>query len=125
MTNNSTRALFWAPRILAILFALFISMFALDVFDETEGFLQTLGALAMHLIPTYLIVLFIVLAWRWELIGTIGFAGLAAAFFFIGRGPISWMAILFIPGPLLIIAVLFLLSWRRRHERDAVERTNE
>ena len=119
MTSKSTRVLFWAPRILAILFALFISMFAFDVFDETEGFLRTLGALAMHLIPTYLVVLFIVLAWRWELIGTIGFAGLAVAYFFIARGHISWMAILFIPGPLLIVAVLFLLSWHRRHERNS------
>ena len=34
MKSISKRLLYWVPRILAILFATFISIFALDVFGE-------------------------------------------------------------------------------------------
>ena len=34
MNNKWKRVLYWTPRVLGILFALFISIFALDVFGE-------------------------------------------------------------------------------------------
>ena len=34
MTRRTKRWLFWAPRVLGVLFALFVGMFALDVFSE-------------------------------------------------------------------------------------------
>ena len=37
--------LFWTPRVAGILFVLFLSIFALDVFGETRGFWETLLAL--------------------------------------------------------------------------------
>jgi len=37
---------------LCLLFAAFISLLALDVFDGHQGFWQTALALTMHLIPT-------------------------------------------------------------------------
>ena len=48
MSNSSRRALYWAPRALSILYILFLSMFALDVFSEGRGFFSAwLGALAV------------------------------------------------------------------------------
>jgi len=68
---------FWAPRILTILVALFLSVFAFDVFEGKKAFLEILAALVLHLIPTFLVVVLLVLAWRRELIGVVAFAGLA------------------------------------------------
>lgn len=115
MTTSSTAALFWAPRILTILFALFLSVFALDVFGETKGLLETLTALALHLVPTLLVVVLLVLAWRWELIGVVAFASLAIGYIWMswGRFPLSTYVV--ISGPLLLISVLFFLSWLRPH----------
>ena len=45
MIRPSKQLLFWTPRILGILFALFLSMFALDVFGEGYGFWGTLGSI--------------------------------------------------------------------------------
>jgi hypothetical protein len=38
MNESKRRMLFWTPRLLSILFAIFISLFALDVFGEGYGF---------------------------------------------------------------------------------------
>ncbi len=66
MTGAVTRTLLWLPRILCILFAAFISIFALDVFGAGYTASETLVALFMHLIPTGLILIALAIAWRWE-----------------------------------------------------------
>jgi hypothetical protein len=70
------RLLLWAPRILCILFAVFVSLFALDVFGEGYGFWETVLAPLMHLIPTIIVVFMLLIAWRWEWIGGILFIAL-------------------------------------------------
>ena len=64
--------LYWTPRILGIIFAVFISIFALDVFGEYK-FPEVLIALFMHLVPTYLVLGALLVAWKWEKIGGILF----------------------------------------------------
>jgi len=115
MTKSAGGTLLWAPRILTILFALFLSLFALDVFSETKGFLDTFTALVLHLVPTFLLVVLLVFAWRRELIGVIAFAGLAVAYVVVmwERG-FPLVTYVMISGALLLISVLFLLSWRQR-----------
>jgi hypothetical protein len=120
MTKSDRGVWFWAPRILTILFALFLSVFALDVFEGKKAFLETLAALALHLIPTFLVVVLLVLAWRWELIGVVAFAGLAIAYVGLLWGRFSWVAYAVISGSLLLMSVLFLLSWRQRVRARAV-----
>jgi hypothetical protein len=95
----------WIPRVLCILFALFISMFALDVVDEGYNFGETILALLIHLIPTILIIIALVIAWRWEWVGAAVYIGLALIFLVISRGE-GWI----ISGPLFIIGVLFISS---------------
>jgi len=120
MTKSANGVLFWAPRILTILFALFLSVFALDVFAEMKGFLETLTALVLHLMPTILVVVLLALAWRWELVGVIAFAGLAFAYVVVMWGRFPWVTYAAISGPLLLMSVLFLLSWRRRFRARTV-----
>ena len=62
MNQMVKKILFWTPRILGILVAIFISLFALDVFGEGYGFWETLAALAMHLIPTSIVLIILALA---------------------------------------------------------------
>jgi hypothetical protein len=111
---------FWAPRIFTILFALFLSVFALDVFAETSGFLETLIALTLHLLPAILVVVLLVFAWRREMIGVIAFAGLAVAYVVLmWRRGFPLATYVMISGALLLISVLFLLSRRQRlHARN-------
>ena len=114
--------LFWSPRVLTILFALFLSLFALDVFEEGYGLWETVLALFMHLIPTWIVLIVLALSWRWEWIGAVLFVALALiyAYFAVGRGHPEWIAI--ISGPLLLIAGLFLVNWLYRKQIRASSR---
>ena len=108
------RALFWAPRILCILFAVFVSMFALDVFGEGYGFWETVGAFLIHLVPTYIVVIALVVAWHREWIGSILFIGLAVFYLVWSRGRFPWVTYLAMAGPLFLVGVLFLVNWLYR-----------
>jgi len=107
-------ALFWAPRIITILFALSLGVFALDVFDEGRGVPETLAAFVLHLVPALLVVAILLLAWRRELVGVVAFAGLALAYVVFMWGRFPWVTYAAISGPLLLMSALFFLSWRRR-----------
>ena len=125
MSLLSKRLLYWTPRILAIAFILFISLFALDVFGEGLGFWQTIGALAIHFVPSFVLLVVLVLAWRWEWIGAVAFAGAGLAYIasLVPRSSVSvamrleWAS--FIAVPALVLAGLFLLDWRKHNELRA------
>lgn len=102
----------WTPRVLSILFACFISLFALDVFAEGRPWTETLVALLVHLIPTYVLILILVFAWRRPWIGAAGYTLLAAASVVFALCRAHWEWSLMISGPLLVVAALFLRSWR-------------
>jgi hypothetical protein len=106
------RALFWAPRALCILFIAFVSLFALDVFQEGRGFWQTVAALAMHLIPSFVMIAVLAVAWRREWVGTLLFGAFVVLFAIIVRAP-WWGKAMFVV-PCVATAWLFLLNWRRR-----------
>ncbi|MCO6450638.1 MAG: hypothetical protein J5I90_07590 [Caldilineales bacterium] len=111
MSPNLRRLLFWLPRGLCILFAVFISLFALDVFGEGYSLGETIIAFTMHMIPTFAILLALILAWRWEWIGALLFAGLGVFYVVAMRGDVDLVAFAIISGPLFVIAGLFLANW--------------
>lgn len=111
MNTSTKRVLFWTPRVLGILFAMFLSMFALDVFGESHGFGETILALLIHLVPTYIVVIALVFAWRWEWIGAILFNALAVFYVAWAWGRFPLIAYLSISGPLVLVGVLFLFNW--------------
>ena len=126
MTELSRRTLFWAPRVLSIALIAFLSLFALDVFGEVQGFRNTVLALAIHLIPTFVLSVVLILAWRWEWIGATLYAA-AGVFYIVTVIPrrhwaaaMKLVSILAIAGPALVIAALFLINWLKRGELRAV-----
>jgi hypothetical protein len=111
--------IYWIPRILCIFAILFVSMFALDSFDPNLTIWQQIGGFLIHLVPTYVLILFLVVAWKWELVGGI-------LFLIIGLGLIPflyihnynmnhsvWMSlsvILMLNGPFILVGALFMYS---------------
>jgi len=91
------KIIYWLPRFLAILLIVFMSIFALDVFGEAQWFV----ALIMHLIPSFVLIILTILAWKHELIGGILFLviGLAMAIFYHS---------FLIANPVFLIGVLFV-----------------
>ncbi len=91
--KTSTKVIQWIPRILCILAILFVSLFALDSFSSERTFWQNIAALLMHLIPSFVLLASLIVAWKWEKVGGI---------------------ILTIIGIILFIAV-FELNYKQRH----------
>lgn len=108
--------LYWAPRALCIMFALFTSIFALDVFEGDRSVWEMAQALIMHLVPTFLIVILLVLSWRREWIGGYFFIVLAAVYVLMSWGKpfAKWWALLLMAGPLAVTGALFLVNWYKR-----------
>ena len=108
----------WSPRILSLLIAGWLAVFALDAFGGNQGFWETVLALVMHVVPTGLVLLVLVLSWRWPLVGAVGFLSLAVLQPLLTLGRFNWTGTLIISGPLLLASALFLVDWlttRRRH----------
>ena len=103
--------LFWVPRILGLLFAAFISLFALDVFEANRGFWETAVALLMHLVPTAILLAILAVAWRWEWIGGLLFPALGALYIAMAWGRFPWPTYAIIAGPLFLMGGLFLAAW--------------
>jgi hypothetical protein len=111
MSSRMKRFLFWTPRILCILFAIFLSLFSIDVFGEGLGFGRTILALLIHLVPVYLVAIAFVIAWRWEWVGAVLFIALAVLYVVWAWGRFDWSVYVTISGPLLLVGVLFLFNW--------------
>lgn len=116
MNTSIMRTLFWTPRMICILFAVFLSLFSLDVFSEGYGLGETILALLLHLVPVYIVVIALIIAWRWEWVGAILFIFLALFYLVFSWGRFHWSAYLVISGPLAFVGVLFLINWLYREE---------
>jgi hypothetical protein len=122
MSGLSKRTLFWTPRALSILLIIFLSLFALDVFEENVGFWRTLQALSMHLIPSLVLTGALILAWRWEWVGALTFGGAGGLYIatLLSRPqppiPIKlhWIAVTAFPA--FLIAALFLANWLKHDQ---------
>lgn len=108
MSRTTHHRIKWISRSLAILFILIISIFALDVFGEGYTWWEMLFALFMHLIPSFLLIVATIVAWRRPALGGVWFVfwGLVSVFFFnTHRDIITFLLISF---PAFLIGGLFL-----------------
>ena len=109
----------WVPRILCILAILFVSLFALDSFGPGLTVWQQIGGFFIHLLPSFILTIILIVAWKWELIG-----GTILAVIGLGFTPmifsmnyqmnhsigLSLGIIASITFPFILIGVLFILS---------------
>ena len=117
--KESTRIYHWLPRIICMLAILFISLFATDAFSPGLTIWQQLGAFIIHLIPSFILLAFLIVAWKWEYIGGIIFIiiGLGLSpFVFVHNYKMNhsiWMSIfiiMIITVPFVIVGGLFIVS---------------
>ena len=113
MTMSARRLLLWSPRVLGILVGVFLGLFALDAVGEG------IPALLLHMVPPAGVLLLVAASWRWEWLGGTAFVVLAAVYGVLAwrRDHLDWLLI--VSGPLLIVGLLFLLSWRHHNELHA------
>lgn len=60
--------IYWTPRILSIIFILFLAIFSLDIFDMKLGFWETILGLFMHNIPVFILLAVLLIFWKHEIV---------------------------------------------------------
>ena len=110
MSHATASFLHWAPRVLGLLFAVFLGMFALDVFGEGYSLGQLIVALGMHLIPSALVLTALGIACRYESVGGWLFVGLGLWYVLGMWGRFPWSVYVLIAGPAFLIGLLFELD---------------
>jgi hypothetical protein len=103
---------YWLPRILSVLFVVFISVFSLDVFGEYDGW-SVIIPLLIHLIPSFVVLVLVVFAWKHDLAGSIIFFGIALLYVLMVGFNRHWSWYVGISGPAALVGLLFLLNWLR------------
>lgn len=100
----------YTPRILTIVFILFISLFALDSFGGENPFLEQIIGFLIHLIPSYFLIAVLILAWKKPQIAGVIFLGLGAVFTIFFNTYEDLINFLLISGPAFLIGILFLFN---------------
>lgn len=113
-----SKFIYWTPRILSILFILFLALMSLDVFDGTSGFFKILLGLLMHNIPVFILIIILAISWEYEIVGGITFIlGGLAYIFLVLRNPFEWYYLVWIiqiSGIAFLIGILFLINWYKK-----------
>lgn len=114
----------WTPRVICIIAILFISMFALDSFEPELSIWQKIGGFLIHLIPTYILIVMLIVAWKWEFVGGVIFTTLGlitSPIIFMhnyrmnGSVGMSLLIILMINFPFIVVGILFMWSHYRKN----------
>ena len=95
-----------------ILYALALLVFAADVFSKEQSISQTVSDLFLHLIPTALVLLFVVVGYKKPLVGSIIFAVMAVTYIISGWTSMHWTAHVLIAGTLLVISFLYIIAYK-------------
>ncbi|MFA5019899.1 MAG: hypothetical protein WC533_02260 [Candidatus Pacearchaeota archaeon] len=114
--------IFWTPRIISIIFVVFLAVMSLDVFGNDYTFWQTVLALFMHNIPVIVLALLLWASWRREWVGAITFIGtgiLYIAFVLTTavKNGFEWYYLSWaiqISGIAFFIGILFFIGWRKK-----------
>jgi hypothetical protein len=128
MGEKINRFIYWTPRILSIIFLLFLAAFSLDVFEMKLGFWGTVLGLFMHNIPVFILAIVLWISWKREIVGGIFFilAGLlyiATMLTNILKNSFEWYMVFWslqIAGPAFLIGILFIINWfkKRNSHKD-------
>ena len=120
------KAFFWAPRILGILAISLVSMFALDAFQPELTLGQQLRDFLLHLIPSFILLAILLVAWKWELIGGILFLAIGLIMtppLYVHNYRMNgsvWMSlgiIATITFPFILMGVLFLIGYKIKRKQ--------
>lgn len=118
--KRASKFVYWTPRILSIIFIVFLALFSLDVFGMGLTFWGTIGALLMHNIPAFILLAVTIISWKHEIVGGIAFilAGITYIIL-LARNSFEWYMLAWaaqISGVSFFIGILYLINWYKKRK---------
>lgn len=122
-TNKTTHPfIYWLPRILGVLFALFLMLFSLDVIEMGKSVQEIATGLFIHNVPALTLLLLVIIAWKYELVGAISFFLVGGIYILLVTSTsrfewymLNWLLI--ISGPAFFISGLFAYQWIQKQKK--------
>ena len=119
MKKRTGKFVYWTPRILSIIFISFLALMSLDVFSSELSFWQIVVGLLMHNIPAFILLVVLLISWKYEIVGGIAFilSGLLYTVILMILNPFEWYMLswsLQISGIAFLIGILFLIGWFKK-----------
>lgn len=124
MPQKINKYIYWIPRILSIIFIIFLALMSLDVFDMGLDIWGTIVGLFMHNIPAMILLVILIISWKREIVGGVGFIFGGVLYMalvlktMISTGfewyYLAW--IIQISGIAFLIGILFLVGWKKRNK---------
>ncbi|MGE5397992.1 MAG: hypothetical protein ACM3MK_10715 [Chitinophagales bacterium] len=114
--RRGSAALTWIPRVLAMMFIIFISLFAFDTFSNGEPLVRSLIGFLIHLIPSFVLLIILVISWKRPIVGgcIFIFTGIALAIFWGTYKDLTRFLLLSLP--VLVTGIMFIISHYSRNE---------
>ena len=112
MSDKCQKSFYWFPRGAGIICAAFCFILAFGVFTEEDGTpLEKTIEFFMQLIPFLIMIVLLLISWKWELIGGICYIilGIAIIVYMIIFRPEIWYNSFFLSGPLFFVGLLFIM----------------
>ena len=128
MNSLKMNFIHWTPRIICIIAILFVSIFAFDAFDTCCTIWDKIAAFLMHMIPSFVLLIVLLIAWKFEFVGGIllTIIGLVLSpIIFIHNYHMNdsvWMSlgiILTITFPFIVTGILFIISHYKKKKMKA------
>lgn len=107
---NTTKMVYWLPRLIGAGLVLLTALLATDALTQEAQTTDQLTDFALHLLPTLLLLLIVIVAWMKPLMGGVFFWLLALAYAFFAYQHLQW--VMSISLPLAIVGTLFMVSYR-------------
>jgi hypothetical protein len=106
--------IYWLPRVLTIVYILFLALFAFDSFDGDKSIWKKSLGFLIHLTPNFVLIIILIISWKREWIAGILFNALAFFYIVFFWGKFALAAYFAIAGPLFLTGILFLINWYQR-----------
>lgn len=123
MKRKVNKFIYWTPRVLSILFIIFLALMSLDVFSPGATAGEIIIGLLMHNIPALILLTVLIISWKYEYEIVGGVVFLLAGILYIVlavRSDIPWiMALVWslqIAGPAFLVGILFMVNWFKRKQ---------
>ena len=118
MKKKISKFVYWAPRIISMIFIFFLALMSLDVFSLGLSLWQTIGALFMHNIPALILLVVLLISWKYEIVGGIVFILVGLLYIVVlMRNPFEWYMLSWsiqIAGVAFFIGILFFINWFKK-----------
>lgn len=118
MEIKISKRLYWTPRILSIIFICFLFLMSLDVLSLGLTFWQTVAAFFLHSLPAILLLITLIISWKYEIVGGVVFIlGGLAYIAMLAKNPFEWYYLSWaiqISGGAFFIGILFIIGWVKK-----------